>query len=275
MCETLELKDICEVLVRGCWGKGSLEVCFFFFFIFPLFSRRMNSHFCFMQSLWAIRAVFLCAVKLMRAIFTLKLYFLESAFWTCETWDLEMETAFTVYFSLSGRKVTGLQVRNWHKLHGANTVIPFPLWKTFPNAVGWLFYFSESFGILHMAHHICHTSLSPTKMLIGNYPAPLLLAPRSQFSLQHLCTCCESYPLTMDVVGACWIVLCERKLCTPHFQRGGMPSEEGRGRFLWITAGQPCVENQPFLLASYKLPTEHWQCQTHDVWILFLFKKKR
>lgn len=46
------------------------------------------------------------------------------------------------------------------------------------------------------------------------------------------------------------------------------------GGFLWITAGQPCVENQPFLLASYKLPTEYRQCQIHDVWILFLKKKK-
>lgn len=257
-------------------GQRQLRSLLFFFFHLSIILQKDEFSFLFhAESLSNSSSIFVCC-EVDESYFHFKtLFFGVSAFWTCETWDLEMETAFTLYFSLSGRKVTGLQVRNWHKLHGANTVIPFPLWKTFPNAVGWLFYFSESFGILHMAHHICHTSLSPTKMLIGNYPAPLLLAPRSQFSLQHLCTCCESYPLTMDVVGACWIVLCERKLCTPHFQRGGMPSEEGRGRFLWITAGQPCVENQPFLLASYKLPTEHWQCQTHDVWILFLFKKKK
>lgn len=39
------------------------------------------------------------------------------------------------------------------------------------------------------------------------------------------------------------------------------------GGVLWITAGQLYMENQPFLLASYKLPTEYKQCQTHDVWI--------
>lgn len=30
MCETRQLKDTCEVLFRGCWSKGSLEVFFFF-----------------------------------------------------------------------------------------------------------------------------------------------------------------------------------------------------------------------------------------------------
>lgn len=65
-----------------------------------------------------------------------------------------------------------------------------------------------------------------------------------------------------------WLVaLRERKLCATFSKGGGgMPSEEGRG-VLWITAGQQYVENQPFSLASYKLPTEYKQCQTHDVWI--------
>lgn len=118
-------------------------------------------------------------------------------------------------------------------------MIPFPLRKTFPNTVGWLFYFSESTGVSHRVHHICHTSLSPPKMLVGNYPAPLLLPLPNQFSLQHLCTYCESYPLKMDVMGACWSVSWERKLCTPHFQRGGMPSEEGRGGFCGSQQGNP------------------------------------
>lgn len=124
----------------------------FFFPLFPLFSRRMNSHFCFMQSLWALWAVFLYAVRLKRAIFTLKLYFLESLFlglmrhgiwkWKCLSPCISL--------CLQAGKSQVYKWENWHKLCGANALIPFPLQKTFPHAVGWLFYFSESTGVFHM-----------------------------------------------------------------------------------------------------------------------------
>lgn len=228
-----------------------------------------------MQSLWALTAVFLYAVKLKRAIFTLKLYFLESLFLGLVRhgiWKWKWLSP-CISLCLQAEKSQVYKWENWHKLHRANTLIPFPLWKTFPNTVGWLFYFSESTGVVHVAHHVCHTSLSSPKMLINNYPAPLLLIPPNQFSLQHLCTCCQSYPLKMGVMGACWIVLCERKLCMPHFQRGGTPSEEGRGGFCESQQGNPVwkASHSCWLLISCPQSTNNAR---HMMYGFYPLKKK-
>lgn len=212
----------------------------------------MNSHFCFMQSLWALRAVFLYAVKLKRTIFTLKLYFLESLFLGLVRRGIWIRKRLSPCISLrlQAEKSHVYKWENWQKLHGANTFIPSPLQKTFPNIVGcWVFFFSESIALCHRAHYICHASLSPPKMLIGRYPAALLLTPPNQFSLQHLCTCSECKPLKMDVMRACLIVLRERKLCAPHFQRGGMPSEEGRGGS--VDHSRATAYGNPAILAGF------------------------
>lgn len=109
MCQTLWLKEICEVLVRGCWSKGSLEVGFF-----PLSIILQKDEFSFLfhaESLSTSSSIFVCC-EVEESYFHFKTLFLGvSVSWTHETWDLERETAFTLYFSLSsGRKVTGLQV---------------------------------------------------------------------------------------------------------------------------------------------------------------------
>lgn len=74
--------------------------------------------------------------------------------------------------------------------------------------------------------------------------------------------------------GPVWLCYV-RGNCVCHIFTGEGCLLNRAGGFLWITAGQPCVQNQPFLLTSYKLPTEYKQCQTHDVWIWFIKKKKR
>lgn len=221
----------------------------FLFFLFPLFSRRMNSHFCFMQSLWALRAVFLYAVKLKRTIFTLKLHFLESLCLGLVRRGIWVRKQLSPCISLCLRAEKS-HVSKWesrHKLHGANTLTPSPLQKTLPNIVGWVFFLSQK--ALLYAHYICRASLSPPETLIGRYPASLLFSPPNQFSLQHLCTCSEYKPLKMDVMRVCLIALRERKLCMPHFQRGGMPSEEGRG--VSVDHSRATVYGKPAILAGF------------------------
>lgn len=169
--------------------------------------------------------------------------------WTRETWDLGKETAFTLYFSLSsGRKVTCFQV-------GKSTQTT---WGKYINSLSssedsskycWLGFFFLSQKALLYAHYICRASLSPPETLIGRYPASLLLSPPNQFSLQHLCTCSEYKPLKMDVMRVCLIALRERKLCVPHFQRGGMPSEEGRG--VSVDHSRATVYGKPAILAGF------------------------
>lgn len=116
----------------------------------------MNSHFCFMQSLWALRAVFLYAVKLKRTIFTLKLYFLESLCLGLVRRGIWVRKQLSPCISLCLRAEKS-HVSKWesrHKLHGANTLIPSPLQKTLPNIVGWGFFsFSESIAVctLHLS----------------------------------------------------------------------------------------------------------------------------
>lgn len=86
-------------------------------------------------------------------------------------------------------------------------------------------------------------------MLISRYPTSLLLPPSNQFSLQHLCMCSEYNPLKMNVMRARLVVLCERKLCVPHFHRGGMPSEQGRGVSVDHSGATVCAK--PAILADF------------------------
>lgn len=95
------------MLVRGCWSKGSLED------FFPLSIILQKDEFSFLfhaESLSTWSSIFVCC-EVVESYFHFKTLFLGvSVSRTHETWDLEMETAFTLYFSLSsGIKVTGLQ----------------------------------------------------------------------------------------------------------------------------------------------------------------------
>jgi len=50
-----------------------------------------------------------------------------------------------------------------------------------------------------------------------------------------------------------------RENCVCYIFKGVGCLVKRAGGFLWITAGQLYMENQPFLLVSYKLPTEYKQ----------------
>lgn len=93
--------------------QRQLRSLLFFFFHLSIILQKDEFSFLFnAESLSNSSSIFVCC-EVDESYFHFKtLFFGVSAFWTCETWDLEMETAFTLYFSLSGRKVTGLQVRN-------------------------------------------------------------------------------------------------------------------------------------------------------------------
>lgn len=98
------------MLVRGCWSKGSLEV--FFFFSLSIILQEDELSFLFhAESMSTENGIFVCC-EVEENCFHLKTLFLGVfVSWTRETWDLDEETAFTLYFSLSsGREVTCVQV---------------------------------------------------------------------------------------------------------------------------------------------------------------------
>lgn len=97
---------------RSCW----------FFFSSHYSPEGWILIFCFMQSVWALQAVFLYAVKLKRAIFTLKLYFLEFLFLGLMRhgiWKWKQLSP-CISLCLQAEKSQVYKWENWHKLHGAN-----------------------------------------------------------------------------------------------------------------------------------------------------------
>lgn len=118
-----------------------------------------------------------------------------------------MGTPFTLYFCLSsGRKVTGLQVGKLTQTPWGKYLDSLSSLEDFSTCC-WLFYVSESPGVLHVARDVCQASLGARRCPRA---ALLLLGTRAVF-LQHLCNGCAGGS------GLC----CERRLCTPRFTGQG------------------------------------------------------
>lgn len=126
----------------------------------------MNSHFLFhAECLSTSSSIFVCC-EVEESYFHFKTLFLGvSVSWTHETWDLEMETAFTLYFSLSsGRKVTGLQVGKLTQTTRGKCWFPFLFGRLFQILLVGCFISQKALVYSTWnSIHICHTSLSPPK----------------------------------------------------------------------------------------------------------------
>lgn len=172
-----------------------------------------------------------------------------------------MGTPFTLCFCLSsGRKVTGLQV-------GKLTQTP---WGKFLDSLSsledfstccWLFYVSESPGVLHVAHHVCQASLGARRC------PRVLLAPEP-------CSCSISAVWERCPCNGCAGgsgLCCERKLCTPRFTGQGCLLKGAGGSVDHSRAALWKTSHSCWLLSSCPQSTDNAR---HMMCGLYSLKKK-
>lgn len=154
-------------------------------------------------------------------------------------------------------------------------LIPFPLRKTFPNTVGWLFYFPESTGVFHMEFH-SHLPYKPqsSKMLTGNYP--LLLC----FWHHWVSFLCSIFAHVVNPAPWKWmrwgpVVLCYvRGNCAHHIFKGeGCLLKRAGGSFCESQQGNPVwkTSHSCWLLMSCPQSTDNAR---HMMYRFYSLKKK-